>query len=141
MFREPPEGTQRLAGAELGGIPLVAAASLVTGLPAVFVRGERKTYGTGQRIEGDLKAGESVVFLEDVATTGGQALEAVEVLQKAGAKVSGVISVINREGIEKHRGDGLKFESLFPSILVSSTSINLHVSDHSIKPSTTSAAS
>lgn len=116
MFQERiPEGTQRLAGAELGGIPLVAAASLTTGLPAVFVRGERKTYGTGQRIEGDLKAGESVVFLEDVATTGGQALEAVEVLQKAGAKVSGVISVINREegARENIESAGLKFEALF----------------------------
>jgi orotate phosphoribosyltransferase len=105
MFRERiPEGTQRLAGAELGGIPLVAAASLATGLPSLFVRGE-----------GELKAGESVVFLEDVATTGGQALEAVEVLQKAGAKVSGVISVINREegARENIEAAGLKFESLF----------------------------
>ena len=116
MFRERiPEGTQRLAGAELGGIPLVAAASLATGLPSLFVRGERKTHGTGQRIEGELKAGESVLFLEDVATTGGQALEAVEVLQKAGAKVSGVISVINREegARENIEAAGLKFDSLF----------------------------
>ena len=116
MFRERiPEGTQRLAGAELGGIPLVAAASLATGLPSIFVRGERKTYGTGQRIEGELKAGENVVFLEDVATTGGQALEAVEVLQKAGAKVSGVISVINREegARENIEAAGLNFEALF----------------------------
>ena len=90
----------------------MAAASLATGLPSIFVRGERKTYGTGQRIEGDLKAGESVVFLEDVATTGGQALEAVEVLQKAGAQVSGVISVINREeGERKHRSGGIEIRS------------------------------
>ena len=96
MFRERiPEGTQRLAGAELGGIPLVAAASLATGLPSVFVRGERKTYGTGQRIEGDLKAGESLVFLEDVATTGGQALEAAQIMKDMGAEVVKVIATID----------------------------------------------
>ena len=88
---------------------------MATGLPSLFVRGERKAYGTGQRIEGELQAGEKLVFLEDVATTGGQALEAVEVLQKAGAQVTGVISVINREegARENIESAGLNFESLF----------------------------
>ncbi len=105
----------RLAGAELGGIPLVTAASLATGLPCVFVRNKKKDYGTAKQLEGALKPGESLVLLEDVATTGGQALEAVEVLRGVGAKVWGVIATIDRqegarENVEKA---GLKFDALF----------------------------
>jgi orotate phosphoribosyltransferase len=106
---------QRLAGAELGGIPLVTAASLQTGLPCVFVRNKKKDYGTAKQLEGALKAGDNLLLLEDVATTGGQALEAVDVLSEAGAKVLGVIATIDRqegarENVEKA---GLVFESLF----------------------------
>lgn len=106
---------QRLAGAELGGIPLVTVASLRTGLPAIFVRNAKKDYGTAKQVEGVLAAGERVVFVEDVATTGGQALEAVNVLRGLGADVLAVIAVIDRqegarEAIEKA---GLRFESLF----------------------------
>lgn len=106
---------QRLAGAELGGIPLVTVASLRTGLPAIFVRNSKKDYGTAKQVEGVLQPGERIVFVEDVATTGGQALEAVGVLRSLGAEVLAVIAVIDRqegarEAIEK---DGLRFESLF----------------------------
>lgn len=108
-------GTDRLAGAELGGIPLVTAASLETGLPCVFIRNQKKGYGTSKQLEGALEAGERVVMLEDVATTGGQALEAVDLLRAAGAEVTAVIAVIDRqegarENIEK---TGVRFESLF----------------------------
>jgi orotate phosphoribosyltransferase len=105
----------RLAGAELGGIPLVTAASLKTGLPSIFIRNKKKDYGTAKQLEGALNAGESVILLEDVATTGGQALEAVEVLRAAGAKVPVLIATIDRlegarENVEKA---GLRFEALF----------------------------
>jgi orotate phosphoribosyltransferase len=92
--REVGRPVARLAGAELGGIPLVTAASLETGLPCVFVRNARKAYGTGRQLEGRLERGEGVVLLEDVATTGGQALEAVKVLREAGADVLAVIAAI-----------------------------------------------
>lgn len=105
----------RLAGAELGGIPLVTAASLETGLPCIFVRNAKKDYGTAKQMEGKLERGEGVVFVEDVATTGGQALEAVKVLQDAGADVLAVIATIDRqegarENVEKA---GVRFEALF----------------------------
>ncbi len=105
----------RLAGAELGGIPLVTVASLETGLPCIFVRNAKKEYGTAKQMEGKLERGESVVFVEDVATTGGQALEAVGVLKEAGAQVLAVIATIDRlegarENIEK---SGARFEALF----------------------------
>jgi orotate phosphoribosyltransferase len=106
---------QRLAGAELGGIPLVTAASLQTGLPAIFVRGKKKDYGTAKQLEGALNRGERVIIVEDVATTGGAALEAAEVLRAAGAEVLAIIATIDRqegarENVEKA---GIRFEALF----------------------------
>lgn len=105
----------RLAGAELGGIPLVTAASLETGRPCVFIRNAKKDYGTAKQLEGRLEKGETVVLLEDVATTAGQALEAVKVLRDLGAQVVGVIATIDRQegASENMRAAGVPFESLF----------------------------
>lgn len=105
----------RLAGAELGGIPLVTVASLETGLPCVFVRVKKKEYGTSKQVEGELKAGERVVIVEDVATTGGAALEAAAALRAAGAEVLAIIATIDRqegarENVEKA---GIRFDALF----------------------------
>ncbi len=116
MFAERiPAGTDRLAGAELGGIPLVTVASIESGLPSIFIRNAKKDYGTAKQLEGVVNAGEKVVVLEDVATTGGQVLEAVAVLREAGAEVTGVIATIDRfsgarENIE---AAGLSFDALF----------------------------
>lgn len=106
---------RRLAGAELGGIPLVTAASLRTGLPCVFIRNAKKDYGTANQLEGKLEPGDSVVLLEDVATTAGQALEAVKVLRDLGASVVGVIATIDRQegAAENMQKAGVPFESLF----------------------------
>jgi orotate phosphoribosyltransferase len=89
-------GEDRLAGVALGAVPLVAATSVETGLPYVVVRKARKEYGTGNRVEGDLSDGERVVVLEDVATTGTSAAEAVEALRAAGAVVDRVLVVVDR---------------------------------------------
>lgn len=116
MFAERiPAGTTRLAGAELGGIPLVTAASLESGLPCVFVRNSRKDYGTSKQLEGVMEKGDKVVVLEDVATTGGQVLEAVEVLREAGVEVTGVIATIDRfsGARENVEAAGLSFDALF----------------------------
>jgi orotate phosphoribosyltransferase len=105
----------RLAGAELGGIPLVTAASLHTGLPSIFVRNQKKDYGTAKQLEGVCSEGDSLVLIEDVATTGGQALEAVRVLRATGAKVYGVIATIDRlEGARENvEREGLAFDAVF----------------------------
>lgn len=105
----------RLAGAELGGIPLVTAASLVTGKPCVFIRNSKKDYGTAKQLEGKLEASDTVILLEDVATTAGQALEAVQVLKDQGARVLGVIATIDRQegASENMAAAGVRFESLF----------------------------
>ncbi len=113
---EPHAGkTHRLAGAELGGIPLVTACALRLGLPAIFVRNAKKDYGTAKQLEGELNPGDVVVFFEDVATSGGQAVEAVKVLQDAGATVAGVITTIDRqEGArETVEAAGVPFDAIF----------------------------
>ena len=110
-----PEETDRLAGAELGGIPLVASASMASGIPCLFVRNAKKDYGTAKQLEGVVNAGERVVVLEDVATTGGQVLEAVEVLRGLGAEVTRVIATIDRlSGAREHiEGAGVDYDALF----------------------------
>lgn len=108
-------GVERLAGAELGGIPLVTAASLRTGIPCVFIRNQRKDYGTARLLEGTLDKGDRVIVLEDVATTAGQALEACKTIEAQGAAVIAVIAVIDRqEGAEGNLARaGYRFERLF----------------------------
>ncbi len=105
----------QLAGAELGGIPLVTVAGLTTGLTTIFVRNAKKDYGTAKQVEGIISEGDTVIFIEDVATTGGQALEAVEVLKALGAKVPAMITVIDRqEGARENvEAGGVAFHALF----------------------------
>ena len=88
---------ETLAGVALGAVPLVAVTSVELGQPYVVVRKRAKEYGTGNRIEGRFEAGERVVVLEDIATTGRSALDAVEALREAGAVVDRVLVVVDRE--------------------------------------------
>lgn len=110
-----PEGTAWLAGLEMGGIPLATALSLRTGIPALFVRKEPKPYGTRRLAEGGDFAGQRIVVVEDVITTGGQVVESTRALQELGAEVACVLSVIDREsgGPENIREAGWELRSLF----------------------------
>ena len=87
----------KLAGVALGAVPLVAVTSVETGLPYVIARKKAKEYGTAKRIEGRLDEGEEVVVLEDIATTGNSAIDAVEALRAAGAEVNRVLVVVDRQ--------------------------------------------
>ena len=91
-----PEAT-RLAGPELGAVPLAAAASLVSGLPFLIVRKEAKEYGTSNRLEGLFDDGERVCLVEDVVTSGGAAVSAVEALRQAGLTCRAAVCVVDRE--------------------------------------------
>ncbi len=87
----------RLAAPELGAVALAAAASLESGLPFLIVRKEVKGYGTANRLEGMFEQGECVCLVEDVVTSGGAALEAVEALREAGLVVRNAVCVVDRE--------------------------------------------
>ena len=87
----------RIAGVELGAVPLAAAVAMETGKPYVILRKERKQHGTSKDFEGDLKTGETVVFVEDVVTTGGTLAKAIERLRGHGAIVTEAIAIVDRE--------------------------------------------
>ena len=92
-----PAGTARIAGPELGAVALAAAASLASGLPCLFVRGEAKAYGTANRIEGPFEPGDTVAVIEDVMTSGASAIKAAQALAEAGCRIARIIGVIDRE--------------------------------------------
>ena len=103
-----------IAGAELGGVALAAAAAMETGKNWIIVRNSKKGYGTGKMVEGVLKAGDVVLLVEDIATTGGQVLEAAKIITEAGAKVKEIVCVIDRrQGAEENiTNAGYKFDSI-----------------------------
>jgi len=106
LARHLPSDVQRLAGVELGAVPLAVAASLETGLPYVIVRRAAKDYGTGRAVEGRMSAGERIVLIEDVVTTGTQAVKAAEGLAEAGVEVVAILAVLDRreDGGDPHLG-------------------------------------
>jgi len=103
-----------IAGAELGGVALAAATAMETGKKWVIIRNSKKGYGTGKMVEGVIKEGDVVLLVEDIATTGGQVLEAAKIISEAGATVKKIVCVIDRrQGAEENiTGAGHVFESI-----------------------------
>ena len=110
-----PSGTELLAGLELGGVPLAAALALETGLPAVYVRKQAKTYGTCRLAEGGEVEGRRVLVVEDVVTSGGQIVLSTADLRALGAVVEAAVCVIDREsgGVAKLAAEGIELRALF----------------------------
>jgi orotate phosphoribosyltransferase len=116
-----PPGTVAVAGLTLGADPIVTAVSVVAAyegrsLTALIIRKQAKGHGTQASIEGPpLPPGSEVTVLEDVVTTGGSAMQAVERLQAAGYRVNGVISLVDRQqgGAELYAAAGLPFQALY----------------------------
>ncbi len=113
---------EAVGGMTLGADPLATATSLVSelegrGIPAFIVRKEPKGHGTRSWIEGskNLSPGARVVVLEDVVTTGGSSLRAIERIEEEGYRVLGVLALVDREegGREAIEGRGYRFEALF----------------------------
>ena len=86
-------GTEAVAGTATAGIPHAAWVSDVLELPMMYVRSKAKEHGRGNQIEGKIVAGQKVVVIEDLISTGGSSLVAVEALQKEGFEVLGVVSI------------------------------------------------
>ena len=109
------ERPDRLAGPELGAVPLAAAAALACGIPFLIVRKAAKDYATEGLIEGVFETGERVLVIEDVVTTGGALIAAIEVLRAAGLVVERALCVLDREegGNEALAALGVRLEPLF----------------------------
>jgi orotate phosphoribosyltransferase len=105
----------RLAGPELGAVVLTAAASLAGGLPFLIVRKEAKGYGTERRLEGEYGRGEEVCLIEDVVTSGGAAVDAVEAVREAGLACRIAVCVVDREegGADTLARSGVRLHPLF----------------------------
>ena len=88
---------KRLAGMELGAVPIVVALALHTGTPYLILRKGKREHGTGRRIEGEFVPGETVLIIEDVATTGGSIVRSAEILRDAGLRVGRALVVVDRE--------------------------------------------
>jgi orotate phosphoribosyltransferase len=105
----------RLAGPELGAVALAAAASLASSLPFLIVRKDPKGYGTDNRLEGTFEPGERVCLIEDVVTSGGAAVAAVEALREAGLECRTAVCVVDREegGVDELARHGVRLWPLF----------------------------
>ncbi|MCX6081493.1 MAG: orotate phosphoribosyltransferase [Chloroflexi bacterium] len=88
---------KRLAGLPYAAIPIATAISLAGDYPMIYPRKEVKTYGTKAEIEGEYHAGELVVVIDDLATTGGSKFEAIEKLSAVGLVVKDVVVLVDRQ--------------------------------------------
>lgn len=110
-----------VGGLELGACPIVSALCIKSFLAnrkfkTFYVRKESKGRGTGRLIEGcDLEKGEKVIIVEDVATTGGSAMNAVKIVRNAGCEVHKVVTIVDRQegAAENLAKEGIVLESIF----------------------------
>ncbi|MCL4369752.1 MAG: orotate phosphoribosyltransferase [Chloroflexi bacterium] len=115
LAQQMPMGVDRIAGPELGAVALATAASLETGIPFVIVKKSTKEYGTQRAVEGEIHPGEKVVVIEDVMTTGTQAIVSAEKLRALGVEVLFILGIVDREegARENVEAAGFQFRSLF----------------------------
>jgi orotate phosphoribosyltransferase len=110
-----PGSFDKLAGMEMGGIPLATCLSQKTGKPCLFVRKVAKPYGTCNLVEGGFRADEKAVVIEDVITVAGQVCASVKQMRELGLVVGDVICVIDRQqgGRENLKDIGCSLTSVF----------------------------
>ena len=133
MLEQVEAEARAVAGLTLGADPLVSAVAMRAALEgrelnALIVRKEAKGHGTGAWLEGPLPApGSTITVLEDVVTTGGSSLKAVQQLREAGYTVNRVVTIVDRQegGVEAMTAAGLELRSLFLLDEVATTAAGL----------------
>ncbi|WP_110943517.1 orotate phosphoribosyltransferase [Virgibacillus senegalensis] len=93
MVDELERSPDVIAGCATAGIPHAAWLADLLGLPMVYVRSKPKGHGKGNQIEGKIEKGQRVIVIEDLISTGGSALKAIQALQEAGAEVDAVFAI------------------------------------------------
>ncbi|MBP6386369.1 MAG: orotate phosphoribosyltransferase [Pseudarcicella sp.] len=104
-----------IAGVATAGIPQGALVADWLELPFCYVRPEPKKHGMGNQIEGKIKAGQKVVLIEDLVSTGGSSLKAVDALRAAGIEVLGMVAIFTygfEIAVQNFENAGLKFHTL-----------------------------
>ncbi|WP_163653952.1 orotate phosphoribosyltransferase [Listeria sp. PSOL-1] len=115
LIRTHFPGCEVIAGTATAGIPHAAWVSDLLDLPMVYVRSKAKEHGKGNQIEGPIKAHQKVVVVEDLVSTGGSSLKAVEALKEAGAEVLGIAAIFTyglEAGKEKLAKENVKLATL-----------------------------
>jgi orotate phosphoribosyltransferase len=115
LVAEHEPEADRLAGPELGAVALAASASIASRLPFLIVRKQAKGYGTDNRLEGVFEPGERICLVEDVVTSGGAAVSAVQALREAGLDCKTAVCVVDREegGVDELARHGVRLRPLF----------------------------
>jgi orotate phosphoribosyltransferase len=90
-------GHDAVAGTVLGGVPLATAIAMETGRPLLMVRPEKKEHGTGRQVEGPALQGANVLVAEDVVTTGGSLIDAIQAVREDGYTVRHAVTIVDRE--------------------------------------------
>ncbi len=113
-------GVSAVGGMELGSVPISTAVSVVSALDGAplsnfIVRKETKGHGTGKRLEGRVGSGDRVAIVEDVVSTGGSSLGAIDAVEEAGAKIAGLVAIVDREmgGAEAFEKRGILYRPIF----------------------------
>lgn len=104
-----------IAGVATGAIAFTAIVADTLGLPCVYVRSTPKDHGLENLVEGNLRPGQKVVVLEDLISTGGNSLKAVEVVRNSGCEVIGMVAIFNYEfpmAVKRFREADIHLESL-----------------------------
>ncbi len=107
-------GHEALAGTALGGVPFAVALGLETGRSTFLVRSQSKEHGTQSRVEGPVRGDERVLLVEDVVTTGGSLMDAVNAVRETGCTVEHAITIVDREegARELLRDEGVALHAL-----------------------------
>ncbi|MGM9891337.1 orotate phosphoribosyltransferase [Limosilactobacillus sp.] len=124
-----------IAGTATAGIPHAAWVAEEMGLPLVYVRSKPKDHGRGKQIEGVIKPGAEVVVIDDLISTGGSVLNAVAAVNKAGAKVVGVVAVFTYQlpaAAQNFAAQGLKYYAVtnYPTLVNVAKEQGLISADH-----------
>ena len=115
LVKEHYPECEMLMGTSTAGIAHAAITATLLGLPMGYVRGENKSHGRNNRIEGRMEPGTKVVVVEDLISTGGSAIDVVEALREAGAEVLGIVSIFTygmKKGLERIAAAGTRNYSL-----------------------------
>ncbi|MDD7010022.1 MAG: orotate phosphoribosyltransferase [Candidatus Cryptobacteroides sp.] len=115
LVKEHYPECEMLMGTSTAGIAHAAITATLLGLPMGYVRGESKSHGRNNRIEGRMEPGTKVVVVEDLISTGGSAIDVVEALREAGAEVLGIVSIFTygmKKGLERIAAAGTRNYSL-----------------------------
>lgn len=91
------DSIDKIAGPALGAVPIATATSLISKKPMLMIRKEKKSYGTSKQIEGQLNENDNVIIVEDVTTTGGSLLKAIDVIEDNGGNIVKAFVIVDRQ--------------------------------------------